>query len=375
MMGGFNCQIEATKGANKIILTGDLTSATPQSAWPCLSGPKSVLPPSGKNIIFNLSALTALDLNGAAQLLTAINAVRQSGVSVSTESLPAHFVTIFDLASQALKSSTASPSPKLSFFADFGRSVLAVKDDFYALSSFTGELLVELWRTVTGRNKVPWAHVFNIAETAGVNALPIVSLVSGLVGLIIAFQAAMLMKLFGAEIFVADLVGFSIIRELGPLIAGIMLAGRSGSAFSAELGAMKVAEEVDAIVTMGLSPVRELALPRVLASCATTPLVTIIASFIGIAGGSIVLLAMGYPLSLYWEQALSRVTMSTYLIGLGKSFIFGFTLAAVGCQRGLAAGDGPGAVGQATTSGVVANIVLIAILDSLFAVMFYVLGI
>jgi phospholipid/cholesterol/gamma-HCH transport system permease protein len=251
----------------------------------------------------------------------------------------------------------------------------AVKDDAAALLTFHGELLLEMARSLLSPRSVRWSNVFSVAETAGVNAVPIVSLVSFLVGLIIAFQAAMLMKIFGAEIYVADLIGLAVIRELGPLISGIVLAGRSGSAFSAELAAMKAAEEVDAISTMGLSPVRELALPRVLAALITTPMVTVIASFMGVLGGSFVLLAMGYAPGVYWAGAISQVSMAAFFIGIFKSFVFGFTMAAVGCQRGLAAGDGPGAVGMATTSGVVANIVLIVVLDSLFAVVFYVLDI
>ena len=135
---------------------------------------------------------------------------------------------------------------------------------------------------------------------------------------------------------------------------------------------MRAAEEVDAITTMGLSPVRELALPRVLASVITTPLVTLIASFMGILGGGFVLMAMGISMLIYWQESISLVSPATFYICIFKSFIFFFTVAAIGCQKGLAAGDGPGAVGQATTKGVVANIVAIAVIDSFLAILFYV---
>jgi len=256
-----------------------------------------------------------------------------------------------------------------------GQSVVAMKDDLVNMTAFTGEMVMEFLRSIRHPSTVRWGSVFNVAERAGVNAVPIVSLVSFLVGLIIAFQSAMVLKLFGMEIFVANMVGVAVVRELGPLIAAIVLAGRSGSAFSAELGAMKAAEEVDAITTMGLSPVRELALPRVLSSVLTTPVVTLIACFAGIFGGSLVLLAMGYSMLTYWQEAISMVSAATYYISVSKSILFGFTVAAVGCQRGLTAGDGPGAVGRATTSGVVTNILLIVIIDSLLAVLFYVLDI
>jgi phospholipid/cholesterol/gamma-HCH transport system permease protein len=220
-----------------------------------------------------------------------------------------------------------------------------------------------------------WRSAAVAAERSGINAVPIVALVSFLVGLIIAFQAAMITRIFGAEIYVATLVGLSVVRELGPLIAAIVLAGRSGSAFSAELGAMRVAEEIDALTTMGLSPVRELALPRVMAQAVTAPGVTLIANLVGMFGGSLVLMGLGYTSATYWSMAVERVSLATFLIGFFRSFVFGCTVGAGGCQRGLAAGDGPGAVGEATTSGVVTNIVVIAVLDSLFAVVFYVVGI
>ncbi|UQZ88135.1 ABC transporter permease [Deltaproteobacteria bacterium Smac51] len=368
----FKLEADNHEGGSVIRLTGDLTVDVPAEAWKSLdSGTKG--PGKAGKLRFDLSGLTALDLNGSAQLLTIADRAGKGGASI--EGLPERFETIFNLAKNSLDTPMEEQPDKPSFIESLGKVTSDIKDDAVALITFHGELLVEMARSIIHPGAIRWNSVFSVAETAGVNAVPIVSLVSFLVGLIIAFQAAMLMKMFGAEIYVADLIGIAVIRELGPLIAGIVLAGRSGSAFSAELGAMKAAEEVDAITTMGLSPVRELALPRVLASVITTPMVTIIASFMGIVGGSVVLLAMGYAPGVYWSGAISQVSMASFLIGTFKSFIFGFTLSSIGCQRGLEAGDGPGAVGMATTSGVVTNIVVIAVLDSLFAVVFYVLDI
>ncbi|MDR1920739.1 MAG: ABC transporter permease [Candidatus Adiutrix sp.] len=356
-----------------VALAGELTVFTPEAAWRQLTDRRAAAARGGGKVVFDLAGLTALDLNGSAQLLTVLAAFEKAGAETSVEALPEGFSAIFDLAAGALAEPMVPPEPRLTFFSEWGQIVAEAAKDLRGLIAFTGELAAEFVRAALRPSKIPWKKVLNVAETAGVNAAPVVCLVSGLVGLIIAFQAAMLMKIFGAEIYVADLIGLSVVRELGPLIAGIMLAGRSGSAFSAELGAMKAAEEVDAIITMGLSPVRELALPRVLATVLTTPLVALLATFVGIMGGSVVLLNFGYSLAVFWEAAVRQVSLASYFIGVGKSFVFGFTLAAVGCQRGLAAGDGPGAVGRATTSGVVVNIVLIAVLDSVFAVLFYVL--
>jgi len=357
-------------GRTRVALTGPLTVDVPASVWremPTVA--------EGGRLVFDLEGLTALDLNGSAQLLNAKSRAEKAGARVTLEKLGDQFSAIFELAAQALERPMGQIQKRPSFFEELGQHLVEFKNDAVTLTSFAGELAAEFARTLIRPWSIRWSNVLTVAETAGVNSVPIVSLVSFLVGLIIAFQAAMILKLFGAEIYVADMVGLSVVRELGPLIAGIVLAGRSGSAFSAELGAMKAAEEVDAITTMGLSPVRELALPRVLASILTTPIVTLIAVFMGVLGGSLVLLAMGYSMMVYWKEAIAQVSMASFLIGVFKSFVFGFTVAAIGCQRGLAAGDGPGAVGQATTSGVVTNIVVIVVLDSLFAVIFYILDI
>jgi phospholipid/cholesterol/gamma-HCH transport system permease protein len=169
-------------------------------------------------------------------------------------------------------------------------------------------------------------------------------------------------------------VGLSIVRELGTLLTAIVLTGRSGSAFSAELGSMKTNQEIDAFLTMGLSPAADLALPKIIALTIATPLLTIIADFTGLLGGNIVMISLGHPVGAFWVELSSHLDTSDLATGLFKSVVFGFVVAMVGCQRGLTAGNGPGAVGEATTSGVVTNIVLLAFLDSLFAVLFYVLN-
>ena len=357
-----------------VSLAGPLNVSTESGVWWPLNEILSRRPAGTPRLTLDLQGLTALDLNGSAQILAVLETAEKSGRRVTTAGLPPRFETIFRLAREAIRPLPQTP-PRISFWEEVGRVAMELIRDLRALTSFLGELTAEFLRLIIRPFCFNWRNVALVAERSGINAVPIVALVSFLVGLIIAFQAAMITKVFGAEIYVATLVGVSVVRELGPLIAAIVLAGRSGSAYSAELGAMRVAEEIDALTTMGLSPVRELALPRVLAQMLTAPVVTLIASFVGIFGGSLVLLSLGYTAVTYWSMAVEQVGLATFLIGLFKSFVFGFTVGAVGCQRGLAAGDGPGAVGEATTNGVVTNIVVIAVLDSLFAVLFYVVGI
>ena len=368
--------VEEEGGPETVVaLAGPLDVNTPARGWQPLDELLGRGPAGSRRLTLDLEGLTALDLNGSAQILAALEAAEKGGFKATVTGLPPGFETIFRLAEGAMTRPLPPPPPRTTFWEETGRSAVELVRDLRALTFFLGELTVEFLRLAARPWRFNWRGVALAVERSGINAVPIVALVSFLVGLIIAFQAAMITKIFGAEIYVATLVGVSVVRELGPLIAAIVLAGRSGSAFSAELGAMRVAEEIDALTTMGLSPVRELALPRVLAQVITAPVVTLIACLVGIFGGSLVLMGMGYTAGTYWSMAVEQVSLATYFIGFFKSFVFGFTVGAVGCQRGLAAGDGPGAVGEATTSGVVTNIVLIAILDSLFAVVFYVVGI
>ena len=194
-------------------------------------------------------------------------------------------------------------------------------------------------------------------------------------GLIMAFQGAIPMRQFGADIFVADLVGISIIRELGPLITAIILAGRTGSAYAAELGTMKVKEEIDALTTMGLDPMRFLVIPRVLAATAMTPLLAVFASLFGLAGGAVVMKGLGYPLITYVNRVCEITTAVDFIGGLFKAVAFGLLVAASGCLCGLKTGEGAQAVGDSATRAVVSSIILIVLADGLFAVLFFFLGI
>jgi phospholipid/cholesterol/gamma-HCH transport system permease protein len=266
-------------------------------------------------------------------------------------------------------------SPTESPLEQIGRATVAIWDDVVILIAFVGQLCAALAQAARRPRLVRWKDAFLTAELAGVNALPIISLLGFLLGLIMAFQSAIPMRQFGADIYVANLIGLSMLRELGPLLTAIILAGRSGSAFAAELGTMKVSEELDALTTMGLEPVGFLVVPRVIAAVAMTPLLAVFAGLLGLVGGAVVMLSLGFPLVTYLIQVKSAVAVGDLLGGLGKSFVFGIVVAAIGCLRGLQTKSGAGAVGDSTTRAVVSGLVLITIVDGIFAVIFYYLGI
>jgi phospholipid/cholesterol/gamma-HCH transport system permease protein len=288
------------------------------------------------------------------------------------EGLAARFRELYDgLERDKLRAASEPERGHGGWVADVGYTTSERAGDWRAEAEFVGEVgagLVSLARHPRGLRVREW---WRIVEKAGSNALPIVGLVSFLTGVIIAFQAAMPMRQFGVDIFVVNLVALAITRELGPIMTAIVLAGRTGSAFAAEIGTMKVNEEVAALTTMGLNPVRFLAVPRVLAGIAVTPLLTVYSMAAGIAGGLVVLMLIDFPLATLMNQLSGALELQDIAAGLIKSFFFGAVVAGVGCLRGLRTGAGAAAVGDSTTRSVVTSIFLIVVLDAIFAVVYY----
>ena len=245
--------------------------------------------------------------------------------------------------------------------------------DLAEIVAFLGKTVATFLECCRKPSLIRWTDLWVVAERAGVNALLIVGLISFLTGMILAFQAAAALTQFGVEIFVVNLVSLAMLREMGVIMTGVVLAGRSGSAFAAEIGTMKINEEVSALETMGLDPVRFLVIPRVLAGILIMPFLTIYANVMGVAGGFLVMRLEGYPLPVLWNQLVGAVTINDLLAGLIKSFFFGFLVAGIGCLRGLQTRSGPSAVGESTTRSVVSGIFLIVVADAIFAVVFYVL--
>jgi phospholipid/cholesterol/gamma-HCH transport system permease protein len=218
------------------------------------------------------------------------------------------------------------------------------------------------------------AEFFRLADRAGIQAVPLVAMMGFLIGMILAFQSAIPMRQFGAEIYVAALVAISLFRELGPLLAAVILAGRTGSAFAAELGTMRVNEEVDALVTMGVDPETMLVIPRMAAAMLVMPALTLGIDIAGLLGMGFVMMILGFPPDAVIGQVQMATSPHDLLLGLFKSLVFGAAIGLIGCRAGLTAGGGPRAVGEAATSAVVGGIVAIILLDGLFAVIFYRLG-
>ncbi len=327
-------------------------------------------------LVLEASRLDYCDGAGLGLLLHLKLLQQRSGAETEIRGLAGEFESLLKSHDPAdFSDPLADRSARSSLPTEVGRTTTAILYDLYQLVGFVGELSVVLVRSLLHPRSVRWKDVFRTAERSGVDALPIIALITFLIGLIMAFQSAIPMKTYGAEMFVADLVALSIVKELGPLMTAILLAGRSGSAFAAEIGTMKVNEEVSALRTMGLDPVRFLVVPRVIAIVFMTPLLAALANLFGLLGGLVVFLSFGFPLVTYYQRVTDILSASAWLSGLGKAFVFGLVVAAVGCMRGLQTGSGAAAVGAATTRSVVTGIVLIIVCDGVFSVMFYTLGI
>jgi phospholipid/cholesterol/gamma-HCH transport system permease protein len=330
-----------------------------------------------RTLVVDASQLDYCDGSGISLLFKLRSLQQKSGGSFQTLGLKSEFQNLLDIfTSSDFQAVPVTDKPQdRSITVEIGRSAHRIWSDLGELVTFVGELSVGVSKALLAPRLVRWKDTFKIAESTGVNALPIVTLVSFLVGLIMSFQAAIPMQMFGATIYVANLIGLSMVRELGPLMTAIVLAGRSGSAFAAEIGTMKVNEEIDALTTMGLDPVRFLVVPRVLAAVFMTPLLTVYANLVGILGGAIVLLSLGFPLVAYVNQVLSAIDYVDFIGGIVKAFVFGVLIAGIGCLRGLQTGTGASAVGDSTTKAVVSGIVFIVATDGIFSVMYYYLGI
>ena len=241
--------------------------------------------------------------------------------------------------------------------------------------AFLGESLVAITQLRRRRRQTRFADFARVADEAGVSAIPLVLLLGYLMGLILSFQSSIPLRRFGADLYVVNLVALSLTRELGPLLTAVILAGRTGSAFAAELGTMKVNEELAALDTMGVSVTTMLVLPRLAAAAMVIPALTLLLEAAGLCGMLTVMIAFGFAPAAIFTQLLRALHGRDLFGGLFKALCFGAVVAGIGCRAGLATGAGPRAVGRAATSAVVGGIVASILLDGLFAILFYRAGV
>jgi phospholipid/cholesterol/gamma-HCH transport system permease protein len=362
-------RVESSGEVTLLMLAGRLDDAAVASCWSKAVGAART---AQDGVRVDCAKVNFCGGAGFALLMALEETLHERRKSFAVEGLPQRFRAMYEqIDRKKLEQPEVPQREEFGLVTSVGEAVVGRVDEWRGEAEFVGEVTAGLARLGHEPRRLRLREWWVIVEKAGTNALPIVALISFLMGMIMAFQAAMPMRQFGVDIFVVNLVALAITRELGPLMTAIVLAGRSGSAFAAEIGTMKVNEEVAALTTMGLSPVRFLAVPRVLAGIVVTPVLTIYSMVIGVAGGLFVMMMLGFPLATLLHQLSGSLKIDDVLAGLIKSFFFGAVVAGVGCMRGLQTGAGAAAVGDSTTRSVVTGIFLIVLLDAVFAVVYY----
>ncbi|MFW6236037.1 MAG: ABC transporter permease, partial [Desulfovibrionales bacterium] len=297
---------EISSGNGRVELTGRLNSRGVAQVW---RSAVDVATDKGE-LVIDASGVEYLDGAGAA-LIARMEEVRvRSGGFVKIQGLPDEYVPLLEMYREENRRRPEPEQPhRFSFLEQVGRKGMMVGGNFLDLVAFLGESTASLCRCISSPRRVRWKEVFSIAETAGINALPIILLIGFLMGLVLAFQSSIPLRMFGAEIFIADMLGLTMFREMGPLTTAILLAGRSGSAFAAEIGTMKINDEINALRTMGVSPVQFLAVPRIIAAIVIAPILNIFFILLSFIGGAVVFLSLGYPMVTYVNRIGSVVSL------------------------------------------------------------------
>jgi phospholipid/cholesterol/gamma-HCH transport system permease protein len=332
--------------------------------------------PREGEIAIDGSAISALDTSGAWLLHRAVRALEQRGLTIRIEGLRPEFSSLLQLitAHEVTPQAPVLAAPGL--LARIGQQAWGSLLGTTGFLSFIGESAVILLRFFAQPHRIRWRPILHNLQSAGFEALPITGLLSFLMGIVIAYQGAGQLQRFGANIFIADLVGLAMLRELSPLLTAIIVAGRSGSAYTAQIGTMKVTEEIDALRTIGIAPQELLVLPKMLALILVLPLLTVYTDITGVLGGMIMARSrLGISFDVFLERLEDAISLSSYLIGIGKAPVFAVIIALVGCYRGFQVTGSAESVGTQTTLSVVQSIFLVIVTDALFSVVFDRLGI
>ncbi len=328
-----------------------------------------------RHLAFDASKVTAWDSGLLTFVLRVLGETGGRGVAVDRTGLPEGVRRLLALVEAVPEKRTGPERAPKPWLARIGARALAVGSASAAGLTFLGDSVLALVTLVRGRARFRASDLFLTVQECGPRALGIVSLISFLIGLILAFVGAVQLQQFGASIFVANLVAIAMTREIGCIMTAIVMAGRTGAAFAAQLGTMNTNQEIDALATMGISPMEFLVLPRMLALILMMPMLTIYSDLVGIIGGAAIGIGMlGLTPTEYFEQTRHAVRLSDFFIGVIKSGVFGIVVALAGCLRGMQSGRSAAAVGLAATSAVVTSIVLLIVLDGVFAVILNVLG-
>jgi phospholipid/cholesterol/gamma-HCH transport system permease protein len=351
----------------RLAFRGALDTAAAARLWP-----EALRAARGANpLVLDLVGVTTLDTAGAVLLL---RLEREAGETRWQGLSAGPLQAVLDRTREALSRPEPYPPVSLPFLGRIGHATVLRGQGMLGQVAFLGEALVAGMGTLRRPWRLRLSEVLRHLDEAGLRAFGLTVMLGFLIGLILAFQSSIPMRQFGAEIFIPNLVGISLLRELGPLMAAVILAGRTGSAYAAELGTMTVNEEIDALRVMGIDPIAWLVLPRLLAAMLVMPVLALLMDLSGLLGMTAVMMTLGFPPIAVVNQLQAWVGLGDLAGGLAKAAAFGLAIGLVGCRAGLGAGRGPRAVGDAATAAVVGGIISIVLLDGVFAVLFFRLG-
>jgi len=357
----------------RLQLSGALTRFTLQ---PLLDAFQTALQKKPKKISICTVSVTIWDTVGLIELKNCLEQTQQQSIPCELEPLPEHLHSLWSMVSDpAMREAIFPQKVELEGFEKLGQKVVTYARTAKKSLEYLGEIIVCLGSSIRRPKSLDYKKVLFYIQEVGPNSIPLTFLIGILFGLIMAFQSAGLLKSFGAEIYVANLVSVAFVKELGPLLMAIILTGRIASAFAAEISAMQVNQEIDALKVMGLDPIPYLVLPRLIATALIAPLVALFMDLFGLLGCGIVMLAEGFSRQVIIEQMFSYLSIGDFVSSLIKSMVFGFLIASIGCFHGLNSERNAAAVGKSTTQTMVSCIVIVTMTDGLFTTLLFYLGI
>lgn len=332
----------------------------------------------GHDATFDLSGIAKFDTTGAWLIDRTLHKLEAKGAKVTLQGASEDVQTLLDAVHKAQPKPRRQARPPSALIALLARAGSAMEDLWFwarDATGFIGMIIITLGRAIVKPSRARFTPLVHHMEAAGLDAVPIVMMMSFLIGGVLAYQASDQLALFGAQIFTVDLIGISVLREIGILLTAIMVAGRSGSAFTAQIGSMKIREEIDAMRTLGLDPMEMLVLPRILALVITLPMLGFLSDMAGlIGGGAVAVFSLDISPVMYIERLQMVVEPRHFWVGIIKAPVFAFFIAAIGCFEGMRVSGSAESVGQRTTQSVVEGIFVIIIADAFFSVLFANLG-
>lgn len=328
--------------------------------------------PASGQITINGKAISKMDSASAWLLYKLQNKLEKKGLKVKLEEFSPPYQTLISIVAKQIDQEKELQKPRIyNFLARLGRQIIPLLHGFMIYLTFIGHLTMEALRIISQPKRLRWNSFASVIYRSGYEALPIIALLSFMIGIVITYQMGLQLRSYGANVYIVDLLGISILREFGPLLTAIMVAGRTGSAFTAQLGIMKLNQEIDALDTIGVTPAELLLLPRIAGLFISLPLITMWANIFGVFGGMVMANNM---LNISWYDFLHRfpnvIPLRALLIGMGKAPVFALIIASIGCYQGMRVKGNADSVGQNTTKSVVTAIFFIIVADAIFSIIF-----